>query len=65
VFKETEYLLGEYNWVHCDEFFTGYYTLDYTSDNWDYLAQILRTTNSVIIIICLNKILFYFLILKV
>lgn len=46
-FKETEYLLGEYNWVHCDEYFTGYYTLDYTSDNWNYLAQILQTTNSV------------------
>ena len=36
-----------YTWIHCDENFIGYYTLDYTLDNWNYLAQLLYRPDTV------------------
>ena len=45
--KATFYLDKNYTWIHCDEFFTGYYNLDYTFANWNDLATILKRSDTV------------------
>jgi hypothetical protein len=44
---DVESIPGNYKWVHCDEFFTGYYMMDYSAENWGYLAGILKAQNPV------------------
>lgn len=37
--KQT--LPRNFTWVHCNQDFTGYYTLSYTKENWGILAHLL------------------------
>ena len=46
--KANFYLDKNYTWIHCDEFFTGYYNLDYTLANWQNLGAILRRADHVL-----------------
>jgi hypothetical protein len=49
--KTYEGLIGDgtvaFKWMHCDVSFAGYYLLEYTPDNWDLLADVLKAQNPV------------------
>ena len=35
----------DYEWIHCDERFAGYYLMDYSVDNWENLGLALKAKN--------------------